>query len=206
MLKILVLAMFVVGAAPLASSGGVAGGPHDMALQGYDIPNGELCKPCHIPHGSTEDEYLWAQPEGAAITVREDASLGHTSIMCMSCHDGVTAIAQSNTSGETVDAEHSLGLDISKDHPVGVDYGDSSRRAETVPVRGGSMQGILTSPPETRPYLPLFPHEVDDGQGGTVTENRIECATCHTPHTDADGLLRAENTGSALCTACHTSQ
>ncbi|NQT19314.1 MAG: cytochrome c3 family protein [Planctomycetes bacterium] len=206
MSRIVILAMMFVGAVSMASFGGVADGPHNMSAD-YDIANGEVCKPCHIPHGSTEDDYLWAQQDGVAIAVRADASLGHGSLLCMSCHDGVTAISQSDTPGETL-ADHALGTDLTKDHPVGVDYGDSSRRAGTVPVRGGRMEGILVDPPATSPYLPLFSHEVDDGTGtGTmVTEHRIECSTCHTPHTDADSLLRAPNTGSALCVACHTSQ
>lgn len=207
MLRTLMI-LLSVGLIATMSPAGIVDGPHNMAAEGYDITNDEVCLPCHTPHGSSEDEYLWNQtiPADTAITVRDGAVLGHVSLMCMGCHDGVTAISASE-SGMTVAADAALGTDLSKDHPVGVDYGSSYRRAPAEPIRGGRMQGVKVvvgqNPDGTdiTKDLPLY-HRDDNGTG----LEQVECATCHTPHTDAQDLLRVDNAGSALCTGCHTAQ
>ena len=107
-----------------------------------------------------------------------------------------------------------LGTDLRNDHPVGMNYCASTSNTE---ILGADCQGTGADPDfnsgssaGTRRYietggnttfsktdLPLYT------DGGSITI-KVECATCHDPHTAAVPLfLRTTNAGSALCLACH---
>jgi len=79
-----------------------------------------------------------------------------------------------------------LGTDLTNDHPVNFTYD-----AALVTADGGS--GLKA--PGTLAGVKLF-------------SNKVQCASCHDPHTSADpsgkALLRVSQTGSALCFACHS--
>ncbi|KKL58728.1 hypothetical protein LCGC14_2222470, partial [marine sediment metagenome] len=111
-------------------------------------------------------------------------------LMCLGCHDGQTALDSfGGVTGSTVmTGSEVIGTDLTDDHPVGVDYGTSTRLA---PV--GSIWGSHPGIPVGFGGLPLY-----------GTDNKIECTTCHTPHSNTNGdFLRISNDGSAMCIACH---
>ena len=200
-MKFCTTCLLVTGVAVLAlnASGvfaGVAGGAHDFT-SGYEGAMGdELCLPCHTAHHADSDVGpLWnhAVPAATDFTMYEEgAVLDNESLMCLGCHDGQTAIDSfgGQTGTTTITGDENIGRDLTDDHPVGIPYGTSTRYAAV-----GTMWG-------THPGIPI-------GHGGLPlygTDNTIECTTCHTPHSNTNGnFLRVNNTGSALCIACHIS-
>jgi len=191
----------IIGAAVLALSGAavagpVTGTPHDFSDDGWS--GGQICLPCHTPHNAKAGVgYLWnhAIPTDADFTKYEEgAVLGMQSLTCLGCHDGQTAIDSigNETGTELMTGSANIGRDLTNDHPVGVEYGTSSRRAPLGTVHGHA--GVNIPAGSTR-GLPLF-----------GDDNRLECATCHSPHSNDNGnFLRVDNAGSALCIGCHTS-
>jgi predicted CXXCH cytochrome family protein len=66
-------------------------------------------------------------------------------------------------------------------HPVGVDHA----------VDGFSNALVME---------PEGPKLLCESEGGAC---KLQCSTCHDVHEEKTSLLRMENTGSALCVACH---
>ena len=129
--------------------------------------------------------------------------------MCLSCHDGVTAIGLLNDSttinmlGATTLSGYNSAINLSTSHPVSFVY-DTNVLADLLAFNGpgyGAGSYIL---PDTGDAIdtPL------DGQ------SRMQCTTCHDPHDDtrlSNGLpFWRHNTGSDLndynvvCDACHS--
>jgi hypothetical protein len=104
-------------------------------------------------------------------------------------------------------------INLSDDHPVGIDYTSALALADTGLTAPTSFvdvaNGIVYQ--ETNPsvlanaigVIRLFP------SGVTGANTSVECSTCHDVHAtpkDADGtsgFLAVSNSNSALCTACH---
>ncbi|MHC5111276.1 MAG: cytochrome c3 family protein [Planctomycetota bacterium] len=114
--------------------------------------------------------------------------------LCLSCHDGVTAMdnyggntggtqAMTDPGGVGVGDDPVVGLDLQNDHPIGVNYPPATGQyALTADVISAGLR------------LP------NDG-----TNDRVECQSCHDPHLTTNGFfLRISNDASGLCTACHT--
>lgn len=134
--------------------------------------------------------------------------------------------------GSTLDASSKIqgaakiGADLKDDHPVGVQYGGGPAGAvATIPTTGGAGvytaslmkdKGFVAAAADTasgwwvdvaangtsgvrdKTDMVLFTRNVGGNQP------YVECATCHDPHSNATLFLRTDNTGSALCIACHT--
>lgn len=197
-----------------------------------------ICVFCHTPHSATPETTLWNRPEpkqvnfplygenlviagtesGSPPTSQTDSQYGlgvypnGASRMCMSCHDGVTAIGllRDNSTvvmldllGGTLDGDGSLNdtigatINLETAHPISFIYD------ETVVGNIESVRGVGTYqlPPDTS-VVPL------DNQ------NRMQCTTCHDPHNDTNldglGLPFWRNVSSAdpyddVCNACHVS-
>jgi predicted CXXCH cytochrome family protein len=204
---ILGIASFQLMAADLPKTG-LAGTTHDIGGNG--------CKGCHAPHngstsnGGTESTgliLLWSRSfpnssntfgvydsatmqnkavelGGSALTTSTDVRM--YSVLCLSCHDGVTstfspAMKTANQVGSKASfgggAYESLGL--TNDHPVNMNYD---------PTKNTSLQSIATVGASLR----LF-----------GTNNSVQCATCHDPHSNVNtNYLRQPNT-TTHCTTCH---
>ena len=198
-------------AAPMAKTG-LAGTTHDIGGIG--------CKSCHAPHSgalanggpqSTGLIMLWSRSFPAAANtfgVYDSATMGNKavevggsalttssdtrmySLLCLSCHDGVTstfttAMKQTNvvgyksTFGGTTYTD-SLGL--TNDHPIAIPYNPTASVND-------ALQPLATV---QAAGLPLY--------GST---NTLQCATCHDSHnnTNTNYLRQANNT--THCTSCH---
>jgi len=167
------------------------------------------------------------------------ALVGSVSIACLSCHDGtqaMDAVLNAPGSGDT-DADYTagnwtggnqtlgrltgianLGIDLSDDHPIGIQYGgggltDSAPSGTTTdrdfrPTSTANLNGTQVWWVDTAGGTTDF-REKEDMQLYTrtlaaVVQPFVECASCHDPHSDAnDMFLRIPNTGSAVCLACH---
>lgn len=209
---------------------GVGGSKHDMSIFGssnfsgtFIGDNDETCVYCHTPHASYGSQTpLWnknlASP-ARNFTVYSSPTMNTTpsnppstiSMLCLSCHDGVTAInallnapgsgnpAISATGSDQIgdlgplakwvnigDGDPSTGapyaIDLSDDHPVSIDYTTVADGVEFV----------------------LSPVGVN-----LVNNQFVECTSCHDPHNGTpDGIGGSEfmimsNASSALCFACH---
>jgi predicted CXXCH cytochrome family protein len=121
-----------------------------------------------------------------------------------------------------------LGTDLSNDHPIGIQYcgggpistaaAAACRDTDFVAPQNATINGNLvwwvdtpTGTPGTRQRTDVILYTRDftlSGGGGTVTGPSVECGSCHDPHVPAASptqvaFLRVNNTGSALCLACH---
>lgn len=196
----------------------------------------QICIFCHTPHSSSPDTPLWSRkaPQtpltsfplyASGTLVIDDAGVinnslyvaGNTSIeypngaskMCLSCHDGVTAIgevigADISVNGGIEKTMSSVGsslyfgigrdLDLTNTHPVSFTYDAAVYSA------------IDTAKPGT--YIPASAAILDK-------YGRMQCTTCHEPHFDTrDGLynlpfwrkrgvISEADDYDSTCTQCH---
>lgn len=116
-----------------------------------------------------------------------------------------------------------IGTDLKNDHPVGIQYGGGGLKASTPngTLKDADFKAAATAslnntqvwwvdtettPNSTRQKtdMLLYTRAATAGYSGqTEAEPFVECASCHDPHTNNTTFLRIENTGSAVCLACH---
>ena len=196
---VFVLPLFaVLVLATTASAQSISGTDHDLRTR---LSINEICVPCHTPHNaypdpaSTVDMVLWNHDETGEIFTPYTTLAGNTSQfdgtskLCLSCHDGVTAV--DNYGGVTggtdfITGSANMGTDLSNDHPIGVKY---------PPEDSGSNPLPGYNDPATFTNVKLVT---------VASVDRIECASCHDVHNNTNiPFLRRANTGSALCLECH---
>lgn len=204
----------------------------------------QICIFCHTPHAATPDSPLWSRPDpasssfpiygnplviGGGIDAGTGGVAGQTSRsqyntaalypngasrMCLSCHDGVTAIGLLSDSttinmlGGTnlgdfpsaaaaiIGSASILGADLSTSHPVSFVYNEPVRTDLLAYYGVGSY------------ILPDTADAVDTPLDG---QSRMQCTTCHDPHDDtraAIGIPFWRQTGGTpyddVCDACHS--
>lgn len=202
----LCLAFLMVTASTALGQGQIVGSLHDFtddtwagATGGPPPTGGDFCMVCHTPHTtSSATAPLWNHDlstqtftmytsdtyDGGVVAGPDGESL-----VCLSCHDGQTAldsyggsVGSTTMSDITLSNPNSiLGLDLRNDHPVSFLYATSEAADNT-----------------------LFP-STNAGVAALLRSGKVQCASCHDPH-GVPGLakfLRVDNTGSALCTTCH---
>lgn len=172
--------------------------PHNLNnFPGVSIPGNQVCLPCHTPHNallSGDANVLWNHAETAETFVMYKSTAGQPeapSKLCLSCHDGVTAIDNYGGNGGTgivITGAAALGTDLSNDHPIGIEYPTSS------PAEYHDPSG--------------FAPGINGGPGvRLVTINgleRVECTSCHNVHNNGLGnFLRVPLQESYLCLQCH---
>jgi hypothetical protein len=211
---------------PNISRATVVGSPHDFTASGGGtfVDTGgsdQVCVYCHTPHGAASSDRLGNQFPLWNRTTKEYASNYFTmynsptfnatyednkptgtSLLCLSCHDGVSSLDSvlNQPYGYTVDFNvktlggfgnpANIGKDLSNDHPVSFEY-------TTALV---DLDCKLQAPTSIDARLKL-------------RNNRLECSTCHDAHEygmDPEGILpdttpflRMSNAGSAMCRSCH---
>ncbi len=172
----------------------------NLDVWGVVIPEDRICLPCHVSHNARTDDngqamVLWNHAITDQTFEMYTTAAGNqgrqpegSSKMCLSCHDGATAI--DDFGGNTdffsnvkipADSLSNLGTDLRDDHPIGVEY----------------------PPPDLTGY-----NDKSTFTGAKlITINgvdRVECTSCHDPHDDSLGMfLRQTMAGSALCLECH---
>lgn len=180
--KLISIALLAAGIfAGQASAAGIANSKHDMS-SGSTGGNkfsgtGELCVFCHTPHGAdaTASVPLWNRTMslpasytsystlGTSSLRGVTAPVGSTSIACLSCHDGATAVNSvinapgsgltnatytggtwtgNLTLGKIAGAATKIGPDLRSDHPIGIQYGGGPIAA-AVPAVGTPYTAAL---------------------------------------------------------------
>lgn len=244
---IILCAFFIL---PGPGFAGVASSKHDLsAVSGgaggfYSTNEQEICIFCHTPHsaivndkedGSGNRVPLWNRllnQSVASYAMYESASMKHTkpdapigvSLLCMSCHDGVSAMnVLVNYSPSNPSINMYFGYDQLSDiyHTGFPGYpGANIGEMEGASVAGqrtlsndhpisfsydstlvGLSGGALNDPTwvEDNSALKLFDY-------GAINDV-LECATCHDPHeqglNETYPFLRMGNDGSQMCLMCH---
>ncbi len=178
----------------------ITNSPHNLNnVPGIQIPGNQVCLPCHVPHNAYPypdaeiREVLWNHEETDAefdmYLTRSGQQGGQPegpSKMCLSCHDGVTAIDSyggaegSVYMGDVGDGKANLGTDLTDDHPIGILYPEGDPGYND----SAGFQGV---------------------QLVTINnEDRVECTSCHEPHNNSLGtFLRANLEESFICLQCH---
>jgi len=194
-----------------------AGGPraaraqtHNVALTRHNLsstgPGGvrsstesEICVFCHTPHAAQPVEPLWGHDTSITTSYQMYTSTTFTAAsggpylpsgstrLCLSCHDGTVALGAlrgrtvtvggTDASGRLVAGPANLTTNLRDDHPVSFPY-----------------SATTASDPDFRPS-PMLPVELENG--------RMECSSCHEPHSTAADFLRDSPRNGALCNDCH---
>lgn len=210
------LAALLAGAGPLQAAS-IANSKHDLsATSATTGPKAatetQVCVFCHAPHKPGLNVPLWNKTQTAQTFTfyssnyvnnylgmaapTMSALSGTRTKLCLSCHDGVTALGGVyNLAGSpgtiavtgTLGAAANLGTDLSNDHPVLYDV-----------KPGAGPPGSPGTNPEIQ--VPLS----GDAVKVYGASNRVECTSCHNPHDPQYGkFLVKSNANAALCTTCH---
>lgn len=182
----------------------VVGSPHDLSALGpgsiHALDEQQVCIFCHTPHNATGQWPLWNRYErnvhyriytSSTTDARIDQPSG-PSKMCLSCHDGGTALGLVASRPETdpiamtqrtiPPGPSDLAEDLSDDHPIGFRFD----RALALRDRQLVVPDALTD------QLPLGRH------------GEVHCTTCHDAHDNSLGnFLRETDRMSAICISCH---
>ena len=172
-MKKLIISLFVVSMVAVFSTtafAAISGGPHDLSDDG--LGETQMCKFCHVPHNpQSTTAPLWNRSAPASqgtFTLYDGtaaSSVTGTSIMCLSCHDGVTNLdafgGTTGTAGNDIDTVFAsttalVGTDLQDDHPVSVVYGTA-----------GTGDGVN------------YKASPDGDLTGQLESTRVECGTCH---------------------------
>ena len=220
------------------SSSATHSGPHAQpeSTGGTD----QICIFCHTPHSATPASTLWSRPDpntttfplyNSALVIsgtfsgaygssagteeisdyKNDGSYpSGTSRLCLSCHDGVTAIgilsdgtsiAMSGAQDYVTNDTTSPVIDLSTTHPISFIY-DTPVLTAINNFRTGGTGDTYQLPLNLTVLTPL------DGS------DKMQCTTCHDPHEDTrnDGsydslpFWRHQGNGTSyedVCNACH---
>ncbi len=198
---LMVLLALAQGARPVFPQ--LSNSPHDLGTRtsGWDS---EQCEICHVLATGGEQASTWVSelPGPSTYTVYRigdardatpDAWIEQpngTSLMCLGCHDGVTALNISH-------GPRPPGTAFTDDHPISFVY-DAELAAR---------DGSLADPRAAQVTL------IDSEGGswrGTIDQlllegGRMECVSCHDVHGRYanPGLLKMSNEGSRFCLTCH---
>ncbi len=164
------------------------------------------CTFCHAPHsGLGGVSPLWNQNYSKATYTPYTSStyieqgntqptLGLTSSLCLSCHDGTVAVGQTQAYGQlpTVGSWNpidSFGTNLSGAHPFSL----------VLPMKDASnLVASLVSQGKT----------ADPTGAIKLINGNIECTSCHDPHVQgidkiAQNFLVRDSSNAQMCLACH---
>ncbi len=208
--------------------------------------NNEVCVYCHTPHGGYSHDNaargagyannlfpLWNRTDYTTTNLNQftmytsatftanyygDGKPTGYSLMCLSCHDGVSSIGWvknnsysgggptpptitmnydtiANFQANFAYSPHkniNIGRDLSNDHPISIIYSVADGLLTRDPGLNDPSTVVLNTP--LRLYGP--------------SKNLLECPTCHDPHeygstVNKAPFLRMSNDNSDMCRACH---
>lgn len=213
----LLLAFLLAAIPQTARASSVINSKHDLSAGSLTTgpkatTQSEICIFCHTPHRAGANIPLWNKTQTAQTFTFYSSNYVNTYLgmpaptmttlagtrtkLCLSCHDGMTALGGVYNLGGAaatiamtgaLGASANLGTNLSDDHPVLYDV---------KPGLGPPTQ------PGTDAEIQLPP-------GGDKVKvygasNRVECTSCHDPHDNANGaFLVKSNANAAICTTCH---
>ena len=192
-----------------ARADSVVNSVHNLSVNGPGtikaVSEKDACVFCHTVHRANGETPLWNHSMSGVTNYIVYSSQRLTDLnivipqpngssrLCLSCHDGTVALG--NVSSRTTPVAmqggvttmpagdaNNLGTDLSGDHPISFVY-DSALASRDPEIKDPSQ---LTGPVKLD------------------KQSQLQCTSCHDPHNDQYGdFLVMDNTGSALCLACH---
>lgn len=215
---------------------------------GNDPRATQICIFCHTPHNSSPQGSLWNRNDttrtfgfysSSTLSIYRDATAKNlskygtgqpgaepngSSRLCLSCHDGVTALG-AVLNGSPIEVNNSIGTVIAsppstnsqmvynaqKHHPISFVY-DSSVASRLTSVDGSGVYKLPNDANICASGLVQVPEVKLD------KANRMQCASCHDPHQTQDNttplpfwVLGTTNatcgptysTHDSVCRACH---
>jgi hypothetical protein len=213
----------------------LSGSPHDVNVMRKATGELETCAMCHTPHSSIEAPPLWNrnQPpenytlyESSTFDMNAGQALQAPSTHCMTCHNGVSSTlvnyvgpgSNTNTDYDIGNNDPlfsnftNMGINLKNNHPVSFTYDP----ADDMDNNGFPSSQSLG--PGRKAIIGSFGRYPLYG----ANSNQFECSTCHDVHNTVeypgkeitDGkssgkqvyFLRAGNSGSQMCTDCHTNR
>jgi predicted CXXCH cytochrome family protein len=195
------LILLTVSPGTLAQS--IVNSVHNLSVTGPGdvkaLAESEICIFCHTPHNSLPSSPLWNKDDqGYTYTLYHSSTTQSVpgqpdgaSILCLSCHDGTTALGSVISRMSDIDFTggitsippglSNMSTDLADDHPVSFDYTTSLAAAD----------GQLKDPTAIVPPVSLH-------------NGRMQCTSCHDPHRNlTNDFLTVSNQFSELCFACH---
>ncbi|VAW63478.1 Cytochrome c family protein [hydrothermal vent metagenome] len=197
-------------------AGSIVGTAHDLSANGYS--GGEICVVCHTPHAadiSVSTAPLWNHAittatftmySSPSLDATQDAQPTGTSKLCLSCHDGVTAIDSFGGNVGTIfmtNAAKAVGLDgLANDHPISIVY-DTTLSQLDPGLHDPAVQTVTIGAGG------------DKTRTGTVNDmmlsaGKVQCTSCHDVHNNFVGpgtndqpFLKVTKAGSQICLTCH---
>jgi predicted CXXCH cytochrome family protein len=249
---VLMIACFIFSVSGTAAAG-IVGSKHDFSFLTGGPPDGtnfallqfqaagedivETCVFCHTPHSAASaaatgvQGLLWNRTNSiaASFDVYTSGTLSVTSgatgltLMCMSCHDGITSIAvgalinapnpATNPSQVTAFGTDKIGTvwNVPTPNPFGFEWGANIGNLDPALGLSGRVANLTDDHPVSFTWI-LNNKDIRDpadwtGTGATALKlfnNRMECSTCHDVHNPAEPpFLRMSNVNSDMCTTCH---
>lgn len=186
----------------------ITGSKHDFKTAGYVGQDGTTytaynkCSTCHAAHKPKINKALWGRSlgiggswtvwdgaagrvldglnDGTYLSEAEFAATG--SGMCMSCHDGVTAIG--GTAVMKATAKDNWGRNLSDMHPVGkkVTFGTPGWQSDLATGNTGAGSSVIV-----------------DVVGGS---SFVGCTSCHSMHSSGATSSKILRSGER-CLSCH---
>lgn len=173
-----------------------ASGPGEIRA----VSESEVCVFCHTPHSSLPSSPLWNKEDpGYSYILYHSSTIeavpgqpDGASILCLSCHDGTTALGSVLSRSSDISFSGGVSLlppgssnmstDLADDHPISFDYTTALAAAD----------GQLRDPSGIVPPVAL-------------RNGRMQCTSCHDPHRDlTNDFLLLTNQYSELCFSCHS--
>lgn len=197
----------------LGENNGFNSNPHNLSSRSTNTKKADIetqiCVFCHTPHGAVANAPLWGRPDPTgSFAIRaglgiSDPGIVNTTLysitaeypngaskLCLSCHDGVTAMGiVANGPEIAMSGGNALEVDLAISHPISFVY-----NTDVIDHLGTSYT------------LPTDPSYLD-------SSFRVQCTSCHQPHKDTKGtggtypFWRRGNGGVAdydpVCQECH---
>ena len=220
-----------------AATGGIEGSPHDLSGKSWNTRYG-VCSPCHAAHGTDANQLvpLWSHATSAvtdwtmytspSMNAAKPAGPTGTSLACLSCHDGVTAlnatISGTITGGtpEYIDDAAVIGTDLHTTHPISFTYDAALATAD-----GGLENPDTYKIGDPKPNLTVQTPPVPATWSGTsltgksitaalLSNGKMQCSSCHDVHktvgsSPSSGIMvkisgaDSAGRGSLICRTCH---
>lgn len=211
MKRLLMVACLVLAAQGLAQNTPTVDvlGMHNLSVaSGASVySQGSLgCTFCHAPHsGLGGITPLWNQklstksyvPYTSSTNPNQDSTqptLGVTSSLCLSCHDGTVGVGQTQAYGQlptvgSMNSMDSFGTTLTGSHPFSL----------VLPMKDASnLQASLVAQGKT----------ADPTGAVKLIKGNVECTSCHNPHVQnidmiAQNFLVRDSSSAQMCLACH---
>lgn len=230
---VLISTVVLLSSSAMAATSKIAGGKHDFTAAGgafYHDPtpgSTQTCVYCHTPHNAGQTRLLWNKDVKSATTfrlytssgtltnvVRTQSSLSANSpsLLCLSCHDGKTAINVLHTGGKGTSAPgYPAGSAFAYGNAELIMPGSTTDffgnagpnlaigrgvndRNDFDPTTGDNLTddhpiGFSYSAVLVERSAGLNPIATPQSAGIRFfgPNNKVECSTCHDPHVNYNG-------------------